>query len=198
MILQPTRSSERMSKPFVVVSGLPGSGKSTLANHLSPLLNLPVIDKDDILERLFQAKGVGDRAWRRALSRESDELLRTEALNRDGALLVSLWRLPGMAPDSGTPTEWLGELSDRLLNVNCNCSPEIAAERFFRRNRHPGHLDSAASKEEVLASIRAISLLGALKVGHRIEVDTSHGLSELHALVAQIVDSLPSLRMRSA
>jgi energy-coupling factor transporter ATP-binding protein EcfA2 len=198
MIPQPTRSSERMNKAFVVVSGLPGSGKSTLANHLSPLLNLPVIDKDDILERLFRAKGVGDLAWRRALSRESDELLRTEALNRDGALLVSFWHLLGMAPDSGTPTEWLGELSNRLFNVNCSCSPEIAAERFSQRNRHAGHLDNATSKEEVLASIQAISLLGSLKVGHRIEVDTSHGLPELHALVGQIFDYLPSLKTRSA
>lgn len=59
-------------KRFVVVSGLPGSGKSTVARLVSPALNLPVIDKDDILERLFDSKGVGDASWRRALSRQSD------------------------------------------------------------------------------------------------------------------------------
>jgi shikimate kinase len=48
-----------------VVSGLPGSGKSTIARRLGPLINLPVIDADDILERLVESKGVGDASWRR-------------------------------------------------------------------------------------------------------------------------------------
>jgi len=45
-----------LDRRFVVVSGLPGSGKSVLAQRLSPLLGLPVIDKDDILDRLFEVK----------------------------------------------------------------------------------------------------------------------------------------------
>ena len=66
-----------MRKPFVVISGLPGSGKTTLARRLAPALNLPLIDKDDILDRLFEAKGSGDAVWRRRLSRESDVILTT-------------------------------------------------------------------------------------------------------------------------
>lgn len=69
-----------MNPLFVLISGLPGSGKTTLARLLAPTLNLSLIDKDEILERLFEAKGIGDPAWRRKLSRESD------------AILVSLWR----------------------------------------------------------------------------------------------------------
>lgn len=79
----------------MVLSGLPCSGKSTLARRLSPALRLPLIDKDAILERLFESRGVGDAAWRRRLSRESDGLFEAEAKASGGAVLVSFWRLPG-------------------------------------------------------------------------------------------------------
>jgi AAA domain len=61
-----------MRKSFVVISGLPGSGKTKLGRRLAPALDLPLIDKDAILDRLFQSKVVADAAWRRTLSRESD------------------------------------------------------------------------------------------------------------------------------
>ena len=49
----------------MVVSGLPGSGKTTIGRRLAAALSLPLIDKDDILDRLFETKGVGDSTWRR-------------------------------------------------------------------------------------------------------------------------------------
>src|SRR5262245_21187082 len=98
-----------MDRRFVVISGLPGSGKSTLAHRLAPALGLPVIDKDDILERLFESKGTGDHVWRRALSRESDRILHSDAEASNGAVVVSFWHQPGMSADSGTPTRWLSQ-----------------------------------------------------------------------------------------
>ena len=91
-----------MRKPFVVLSGLPGSGKTTLGRRLAPAL-LPLIDKDDLLDRLFESKGVGNAAWRRTLSRESDTILQREATSSNGAVLASFWRLLGSPSDSGYP-----------------------------------------------------------------------------------------------
>jgi AAA domain len=162
-----------MCKRFVVVSGLPASGKSTIARRLAPALSLPVIDKDEILDRLFESKGVGDAMWRRALSRESDVILEREATSSDGAILASFWRLQGMTPDSGTPTGWLKNISGTIVNVHCICEPELAAERFLQRKRHPGHLDMRRSYEELLAIFRNLSRLGSLRIEPRIEVDTS-------------------------
>jgi hypothetical protein len=164
---------EKAGKRFVVMSGLPGSGKSTLAGRLAAPLQLAVIDKDDILESLFESKGTGDAAWRRALSRESDAILQDLAMASAGALLVSFWRLPGMPPDSGTPTDWLPKLSGRVINLHCSCAPGVAAARFMRRTRHPGHLDAGVSETEVLESIRAIARFGTPDIVPRIEVDTS-------------------------
>jgi hypothetical protein len=162
-----------MRKTFAVISGLPGSGKTMLARRLSRPLGLPLIDKDDILDRLFEAKGIGNAAWRQTLSRESDLILQHEARRSNGAILVSFWRLPGMPSDSGTPTDWLHDPSHCLVNLHCACEPEVAAGRFVQRRRHPGHLDSESSYREVLGSLRTLAGLAPLDIGHRIEVDTS-------------------------
>jgi hypothetical protein len=161
-------------RPFVVVSGLPGSGKTTVARALAPLLNLPVIDKDEILERLFESKGIGDVSWRRQLSRESDVILRSTASSSRGAVISSFWHVEGMPPESGTPTEWLTTLSRTIVNVHCECSPRIAADRFFRRTRHAGHLDGSRTANEVLASIQALAPLSHLGVGEPVLLDTTN------------------------
>lgn len=162
-----------MSECFIVVSGLPGSGKSTLAQRLAPALGLPLLDKDAILERLYELKGVGDAEWRRALSRESDRILQAEAAVVSGAVLVSHWRLPGMPADSGTPTDWVSQLPAPVVHIHCECPAELSAERFASRDRHPGHLDRVKSPAEILAGIRELAGFGRLEIGPHIDVDTS-------------------------
>lgn len=187
-----------MTNPFVLISGLPGSGKTTLARRLAPALDLPLIDKDDILDRLFAAKGTGGPSWRRMLSRESDAILESEAAAATGgAVLVSFWRLPGMPADSGTPTEWLASLTEWVVNVECVCDPALAADRFLRRSRHPGHLDGSASAGEVLASIRQIAGLGSLEIGQRVQVDTSRE-PELEDLLVEVREAFDRCRARAA
>jgi gluconate kinase len=162
-----------MKDVFVVVSGLPGSGKTTLARGLAPALGLPVLDKDDILDRLFASNGIGDAAWRRALSRESDRILAEEAARSNGAILVSFWRLEAMPSDSGTPTDWLRTSSHRIVNVHCVCSEALAASRFHHRTRHAGHRDGDRTEADILQSLRALTRLPPLDFGSRIDVDTS-------------------------
>jgi cytidylate kinase len=177
-----------MYRRFVVLSGLPGSGKSTLAQQLAPALHFPLIDKDTIIRRLFESKGVADATWRRTLSRESDVIFQAEATAAEKAVLVSHWHLPGMPADSGTPTGWLLEPQYQVVNVHCVCGPEVAAERFHQRKRHPGHLDSEATYPEILAGLRALERLGPLEIGQRVDVDTSQE-PRLDAVVRDIHDA---------
>jgi predicted kinase len=174
-----------MQKAFVLVSGLPGSGKTTLAHQIGSALSLPVIDKDDILDRLFDSKGVGDASWRRKLSRESDEILQREATASNGAILASFWHLPGMQTDSGTPTDWINSLLYQVITVHCECDIKTAAERFLQRKRHHGHLDQNSSYEQLVANFEQLNRLKPMIIGERIIVNTSRK-TNLEPLVQQI------------
>jgi AAA domain len=189
MKILPRQIRTQMRRYFVVISGIPGSGKSTLAQRLAPALSLPLLDKDTILERLFELKGVGGLAWRRALSRESDLLFQEEAAASNGAVLVSHWHLPGMAADSGTPTNWLAQLPGELVNVHCKCDADVAVERFIRRNRHVGHLDNKKLRADIMSDVRAVADLGPLNIGRRVDVDTTEA-PELEALLREIHTAL--------
>ncbi len=178
-----------MRKPFVVISGLPGSGKTTLGRRLQPALGLPLIDKDDILDRLFDSKGVGDAVWRRTLSRQSDVILQNDAMNSNGAIVASFWRRAGMPSDSGTPTEWLDVPSHRVVEVHCACDEEVAADRFLQRHPHPGHLDDNTPLAELVARFRQLTQLPPLDLGPRIIVDTTRD-ADLTQVVRAIGDAL--------
>lgn len=175
--------------PLVVVSGLPGSGKTTLARRLAPALGLSLLDKDDILEGLFEALGIGDVNWRQRLSRASDEIFERLARSSSGAVLTSFWRNPDLSTQSGTPTDWIASTSQRLVEVYCACKPEIAAARFVNRQRHPGHLDSAKRAEDVLANFRTLAAAGPLGIGKFLQVDTSKEI-DLDTVISQVTSLL--------
>jgi chloramphenicol 3-O-phosphotransferase len=157
---------------FVVVSGLPASGKSTIGAALAEHLGLPLYDKDVFLEALFAEHGIGDPEWRGRLSRIADEKLIQRVSAAEGAVICSWWRHPRSEEPTGTPTQWLSGLSGRLVEVHCRCAPEIAARRFFHRQRHPGHLDARKSLDELAKRFAVQSAFGALGVGTLIEVNT--------------------------
>lgn len=122
------------SVAYVVISGLPGSGKSALARSLAERLSLPLIDKDVILESLYDSLGVGDHAWRSRLSRASDDIMLALAADARRAVLDNWWH-------HDTAPGRLQSLADLLIEVHCDCDVALAAERFQARTRHRGHLD---------------------------------------------------------
>jgi hypothetical protein len=170
---------------FVVVSGIPGSGKTSLARALSPAIQLRVVDKDDFLEALFSARGTGDAQWRRALSRESDDLFKRDVLSSSGAIASSFWHQAGMPTDSGTPTEWLRDLPGSVIHLRCTCPTHVAAQRFLQRTRHSGHLDHDRDPSAILTELEWLSQLPPINIEPRIDVDTT-SVPDVNQLVHDI------------
>jgi len=158
-------------RPFIIVSGLPASGKTTLAVKLAKALHLPLFDKDDILEALFEHAGSVDVAERQRLSRASDEVLVRVAAASQGAVVVSFWRHETAEGASGTPVAWVKALSAALVEVHCLCSPEVAEQRFKARHRHPAHNDGARAPN-LTAQFRRLADRGPLSLGVTIAVRT--------------------------
>jgi shikimate kinase len=135
------------ARVMIVVSGLAGSGKTTVGRALSEGLSLPLLDKDDILEALFDTLGCADREQRHRLSRASDEVLFRTAASSGPAVLVNWW-------DHATAPDRLRSIADSVVEVFCDCPVEVAAARFAARRRHPGHLDRLRTPEEHSEGIR--------------------------------------------
>lgn len=161
-----------MRHQHLIVTGIPASGKSTMARALSEEIALEMLDKDEILEALFNEKGIGDVHWRSILSRTADEILRERASRSESSIIVSWWRHPASILDSGTPIDWLSDLRGVLIEIYCICDPAIAVERFKSRIRHRGHLDQFKVSADLLAAFQQQAALGPLGIGHLVEVNT--------------------------
>lgn len=175
---------------FVVMSGLPGSGKTTLGRGIAVALGVPLLDKDEILEPLLETLATADPDSRQRLSRASDAVLQSIAMNTPAAVLCSFWRRERLSTTSGTPTDWLRDLQDaRLVEVYCACSVPLAVQRFQARRRHPGHHDGRHTTEDLIDQFTRLDAEGPLGIGVLIRADTG-GDADPAAIAAVVVRHL--------
>ena len=178
---------------YVIVSGLPASGKSSVGHVIANGLGLPLIDKDVVLESLFGRITPTNAAGRSDLSRLADEAFRAQVLGATGGVLVSWWRHPHSAAESGTPMQWLASVPGALVEVHCLCAPLIAAKRFVARTRHPGHLDGQRTRAQLLVQFNEHAVHGPLGIGSVIEIRTDKTVNK-SALLRQVNNAFEALR----
>lgn len=170
----------RTSPPFVVVSGLAASGKTAVAEPLALELGIPLVSKDVIKEALFDALGFGGWEWSKTLSRAADAAMVRVAQDLDAAVLDNFWH-------ADTVDELLAPLPRPMVEVFCRCDPDVAFERFRRRDRHPGHADEELSAEVHRASFLGKKLpLGTL--GPVVDVDTERPV-DIPAVAALVLEA---------
>jgi predicted kinase len=129
---------------FVLIAGWPGSGKSTLAAALATELGLPLLAKDEIKEALIDDLGLP------ATVAESQRLGK--------AAVLTMLRVARHCPAAVLDSTWLDytlpllrSLPGQLAEVHCTVPRDLAKARHQARasHRHPGHLDTARTDQEL-------------------------------------------------
>jgi adenylylsulfate kinase-like enzyme len=156
----------------IYVTGLPGAGKTTIGRYVSGLLAIPILDKDDYLETLFESRGLGNSDWRHSLSREADSLFQNGAKSLNKVVLVSHWRPKNELVTYGTASDWLGDTFSKVFEVYCDCSIKVATNRFTNRVRHKGHVDGSKTSIEVEAWLSDYAVHLPIGIGERITVNS--------------------------
>jgi predicted kinase len=143
---------ERPAPFLIIVTGLPATGKSTLARYLAQELQLPLLYKDGIKERLFDALGWRDRHWSQKLS------MATYALLYDMLELHLQAKTSLILESNFTPSRDNKRFHDLFrryevfpYQILCYANGDILWQRFKKRigspERHPGHIEASALPE---------------------------------------------------
>ncbi len=176
-------------KLCIYITGLPAAGKTTVARYIAEHLSLPLLDKDDYLEKLFDDHGCANMEQRKALSRSADQLFIADAQLLNNAVIVSHWHPAGATSDSGTPTDWLLESFDEVVEVFCDCSTACAKDRFIKRVRHQGHNDDSRTPAEIEVWFAHYASLLPINIGRCIHLN-SDGHNWQQVVESKIFDIL--------
>jgi predicted kinase len=132
---------------LILVSGSPASGKTTIAEQLAERMNLPLVYKDAIKERLYDVLHCGDQTKPQSFEVASYTVLYyvAECLFKIGQTLIIE---SNFKPNFETETlRTLIEQNHFLpIQIYCDADREVLLERFGKRahsdERHAVHDDT--------------------------------------------------------
>lgn len=163
---------------IIIISGAPATGKTTLARHAADHLGLPLLHRDGLKDTLFQTLGWSDRAWSQKLGGASWDLLfylmEVQLKARCSFIVESNFepRLHLSRFDA-----WRETYPFEAVQIVCKADPNVCYDRFHARatsgERHPGHVDQLAGRDEFVATQLARDYTPLTIGGTVIEVDTT-------------------------
>ncbi len=130
---------------IIIITGTSATGKTILSKKLANKFNLPLINKDEIKELLFDCLGTKDEEWAVRLGVTSFELsyLLVEKLCQTDKTFI----VEGNFEDKFSTkvfSNLKAKYNYRILQLYCHAPEEILYKRYIERDnsgeRHPGHI----------------------------------------------------------
>lgn len=138
-------------KKIIIVTGALATGKSTYSNILSKRYNIPVLNKDDIKEKLSDIFGFSNREENLKLSHATYEVMKyslNKTIESNSSIIL----------EANFHTEEVEELVKILdsssydyIFLVLSADIDILYDRYIKRskeNRHPCHLSGIKSYDE--------------------------------------------------
>ena len=168
------------SQPLLIlITGPPAAGKTVLARNLADRLQLPLIAKDTLKERLYDSLGFENPDLNKKLGGATFDLLYDlveEQLRAGRSLIVeaAFWR--------ESASEMLLRIIDktpaRPIEIHFTARTEVLVSRFAQReityDRHPGHKTGESVDRDALRGIIKSGRYNPLCLTHEVTIiDTS-------------------------
>ncbi len=163
---------------MIIVTGMPGSGKTTLSKRLSDFLNVPVVNRDEMKEILFDDLGMSDRTWSKKLGHTSYNLLYfvIEKLlsTKNTFIIESNFHSQSLA-------EWIQSYKEKYnftpILIHCYADLEVLYNRVLERDksddRHRGHVGIWGNLEDFKTNFLSNNDIADIE-GKLIKVDTTN------------------------
>ena len=134
---------ESCVKNLILVAGMPATGKSTLAGKIGAALGLPVLEKDEIKEGLFDTIGYADLAAKRQLDVAAAAVLlrMARAVLKSGSSVILVNNFDAAMRDDVQAL--VDECECRAVTVFLGGDSDVLYARYVERDkkrlRHQGH-----------------------------------------------------------
>lgn len=163
---------------MIIITGASATGKTTLSKDLASKLKLPLINKDEIKELLFDYLGTKDEEWAAKLGMISFELLYkfVEKMCQTEKSFI----IEGNFENKHSAkifTDIKSRYNYKVLQVYCHAEIEVLYERYIVRDnsgdRHPGHIITINGIEDFKTRVNNKNFKLDIDDSISIDIDTT-------------------------
>lgn len=165
-------------KLMIIITGASATGKTHLSRCLADKFRIPVINKDEIKELLFNYLGIKDEKWAMRLGVASFELIYLFAEKL--CLTAKPFIVEGNFENkyaSKVFTELKSKYNYKVLQIYCHAEAEVLYHRYVERDnsgeRHPGHIIQISDVETFRSRLNSKNFKLGIEDCKTINLDTT-------------------------